>query len=214
MKKGSIQYLMRSTYNLYISELSLMHLNQKDVATLLQSHQPASEKEKKDTKRTIEFVQSTSRFWQRNTLPGHLTASAWVVDMTYCHAVLVHHKKLNQWFQPGGHIENDSDILAAAKREAIEETGIKQLKVASTHIFDIDVHLIPEKKSMPQHWHFDIRFAFLVDVAIQLQVSDESHDVRWVLLTDLTKLNNDASITRMVEKTQRLSHINDSLDKK
>jgi len=187
-----------------------MHLNQKNVLTLLQSHQPTSEKERQDTKQTIEFVQSTSRFWQRDTLPGHITASAWVVDMTYRYAVLVHHKKLNQWFQPGGHIENDIDILAAAKREAMEETGIKQLKVVSNPIFDIDVHSIPANKSMPQHWHFDIRFAFLADAAVQPHVSDESHDVRWVPLEELAQLNNDESIARMAEKTQRLSRVHDN----
>lgn len=184
-----------------------MYLNQENVSTLLQSHQPTSEKEKQDTKRTIEFVQSTSRFWQRDTLPGHITASAWVVDTTHRHTVLVHHKKLNQWFQPGGHIENDTDVLAAAKREAIEETGIRQLQIVSTHIFDIDVHLIPANKSMPQHWHFDIRFAFLANTAVQPHVSDESHDVRWILLEELARLNNDESITRMAEKTQHLSRV-------
>ncbi len=191
-----------------------MYLNQKDVLTLLQSHQPASKKERQDTQRTIEFVQNTSLFWQRNTLYGHITASAWIVDTTYRYAILVHHKKLNQWFQPGGHIENDIDMLAAAKREAIEETGIKQLEIASTPIFDIDVHSIPANKSMPQHWHFDIRFAFLADAAIQPHVSDESHDVRWILLEELTRLNNDESITRMAEKTPLLRNINDSPNNK
>jgi len=181
-----------------------MYLNQNNIVASLQSHQSASEKERKDTKQTIEFVQNTALFWQHDTLPGHITASAWIVDTTYRYAVLVHHKKLNQWFQPGGHIENDIDILAAAKREATEETGIKQLKVASPHIFDIDVHSIPANKSMPQHWHFDIRFAFLADAAVQPHVSDESHDVRWIPLEELARLNNDESIMRMAEKTQRL----------
>jgi len=191
-----------------------MYLNQKDVLTSLQSHHPTSEKERQDTKRTIEFVQNTSRFWQRGTLLGHITASAWVIDTTYRYAVLVHHKKLNQWFQPGGHIENDISILAAAKREAIEETGIKQLEVASTHIFDIDVHSIPENKSMSQHWHFDIRFAFLANAAVQPHVSDESHDVRWIPLEELAQLNNDESITRMAEKTQRLRRVNSNTHNK
>ncbi len=184
-----------------------MYLNQQNVLSLLESHRAISEKEKQDTQKTINFVQSTAQFWQRETLPGHLTASAWIINATYHATILVHHKKLNLWFQPGGHIENDRHLLTAAKREAIEETGITPLDMISNKIFDIDVHSIPENKSVPQHLHFDIRFAFLADTAAQLQVSDESHDVRWISFEKLPEFNNDVSIARMAEKTRRLATI-------
>ena len=61
---------------------------------------------------TIEFVKSTSLPCSRSTLVGHITASAWVLNSDKSSALLIHHKKLDQWFQPGGHIENnDMSIL-------------------------------------------------------------------------------------------------------
>ena len=33
-------------------------------------------------------------------------------------AVLLHHKKLDQWFQPGGHVDGNPNLLESALREA------------------------------------------------------------------------------------------------
>ena len=58
--------------------------------------------------------------------PGaHFTASAVVVDATGERTLLVHHRKSGSWFQPGGHFEpEDASAVAAAEREAREETGL------------------------------------------------------------------------------------------
>jgi 8-oxo-dGTP pyrophosphatase MutT (NUDIX family) len=38
--------------------------------------------------------------------------------------LLVQHKKIGKWLQPGGHIELDEDPLEALWREIEEETGL------------------------------------------------------------------------------------------
>src|SRR4051812_18998386 len=63
----------------------------------------------------------------RANVTGHLTGSALVVDATGERTLLMLHRKLGRWFQPGGHADGDTNLPAVALREAQEETGIADL---------------------------------------------------------------------------------------
>ncbi|HYZ68051.1 MAG TPA: NUDIX domain-containing protein, partial [Mycobacterium sp.] len=66
----------------------------------------------------------------RECVPGHVTASALVVDHTGSSALLTLHPRFGRWLQLGGHCEDtDDDIVAAALREATEESGIEGLVI-------------------------------------------------------------------------------------
>ena len=134
---------------------------------------------------------------------GHVTGSAWIVNREYSRVVLVYHAKLGKWVQPGGHCDGESDVLAVAKREAEEETGLHVTSL-SEDIFDVDVHEIPEYWNTPAHLHFDVRYLLLADDAQRPVCSNESTAVRWVSLDEASTLSGEASITRMIEKTRRL----------
>jgi 8-oxo-dGTP pyrophosphatase MutT (NUDIX family) len=134
---------------------------------------------------------------------GHVTGSAWVVNLDASRVVLVHHAKLNRWVQPGGHCDGETDVLAVALREAQEETGLAVIPLQDG-IFDIDVHLIPEYWNTPEHWHYDVRFLLHADDRVPPQVSSESHAVRWATLQEAEVLNSGESISRMIAKTLRL----------
>lgn len=137
----------------------------------------------------------------RTCLDGHLTASAWIVDPARARTLLTHHRKLDRWLQLGGHVDGNADLAAAALREAREESGLTQLRLVSTEIFDVDRHRIPARGTEPEHWHFDVRFLIEADPAEPLAVSDESKDLAWVRLQEVARLNPDESLARMVRKT-------------
>jgi 8-oxo-dGTP pyrophosphatase MutT (NUDIX family) len=141
------------------------------------------------------------RVYHRDHLPGHVTGSAWVLNTNRTKVLLVHHAKLNRWLQPGGHADGDENVLAVALRELEEETGVKQVRPLVNGIFDIDIHPIPQRKDFPQHDHYDVRFAFIADEREPLLVSEESHDVQWVLMSDLDKFSDGESIHRMAKKS-------------
>ncbi len=54
----------------------------------------------------------------------HFCATAYIIDPETKKILLVKHKDLGRWTQPGGHIEHDEFPEEAAVREAYEETGI------------------------------------------------------------------------------------------
>lgn len=54
----------------------------------------------------------------------HFCASAILIDPESKKILLVHHKKLKKWVQPGGHIEAGENPEDAAIREIYEETGL------------------------------------------------------------------------------------------
>ena len=132
---------------------------------------------------------------------GHVTGSAWIVDAEKKFVLLTHHKKLNRWFQLGGHAEDgETSVLDVAVREAREESGLKSIRLLSPRIFSVDVHLIPPSKNFPAHHHYDIRFLFQADINEPLNISDESNELKWIALDIVHQYNNDASILSMVER--------------
>ena len=161
------------------------------------------------------FIATTSHPWRRATLDGHLTASAWVIDRTRSHAALIHHRKLNLWLQPGGHVEDtDASWRAAAQREVTEETGLARFipQADDAKLFDVDVHAIPARPNEPAHFHYDLRFLFVADVDATVASADhalvtnadEAHDCRWFALTALLNDSSlDASVRRMIELSIR-----------
>lgn len=139
----------------------------------------------------------------RERLAGHLTASAWLVDLSGQRVLLTHHRKLGMWLQLGGHADGDSDMVAVALREAEEESGLPGLSVVPD-IFDIDRHWIPEHKGVPPHWHYDVRYVVWAGEDEAFVVSDESHALAW---RDITGLHEDdaadPSLRRMAGKWLR-----------
>jgi 8-oxo-dGTP pyrophosphatase MutT (NUDIX family) len=140
--------------------------------------------------------------YKRTLTTGHITGSAWIIDENASAVLLVHHKKLNRWLQPGGHADGDENIIKVANKEAWEETGLNSIRLFRNNIFDIDIHQIPEHKGIPAHFHHDIRFIFKADRTERIRVSDESNEVAWVPLEEVNNYaKNNRSIHRMILKT-------------
>ena len=149
--------------------------------------------------RFVNFVREHPRCFERDCWAGHVTGSAWLVNGSRDAVLLTHHKKLDRWLQVGGHSDGVADPLQVAIREAEEESGLA-VEVCDPAIFDVDIHEIPARKSDPSHYHFDVRFALVSSQDDAFRVSDESHALAWVPVSDMGAYTNEVSVVRMAEK--------------
>lgn len=159
------------------------------------------------------FINSESGCFDRSLVIGHITGSAWVVNATGYEVLLTHHRKLDRWLQLGGHADGESDVLGVAMKEAEEESGLTDFTQVGDGIFDIDIHLIPERKGEPAHFHYDVRYVLRANGCLDFTVSEESHDLRWVKLEEVKTLTTESSMMRMVAKwSKQLANTTHSKD--
>lgn len=146
------------------------------------------------------FASSSPDCCRRTHPPGHFTGSAFVVSADGKRTLLMHHRKLDRWLQPGGHADGDGDLRAVALREAVEETGLGDL-VADPVVFDLDRHWIPERKGEPGHWHYDVRFVVRATGDETPVANAESNALRWWAVADLAgDASLDPSLRRMARR--------------
>jgi len=154
--------------------------------------------------RMVALLDGAADCFERTAFPAHFTGSALVVNADGSRALLHHHRKLDRWLQFGGHCDGDEDILRVASREALEESGIADLVVASARPFDLDIHEIPARGGEPVHFHYDVRYMLIAPESAAPVISEESRDLQWFTAGELSELPIDESLRRMIRKWQSI----------
>ena len=176
------------------------------IRQLIASHVPADPGEADHRARMLELAAQPEDVCSRSHfLPGHFTASAFILSPDGRDLLLIEHRRLGRWLQPGGHVDpGDSDLASTARREVREETGVEIGPGESGDGFgllDLDVHAIPARanQSEPAHQHFDVRFLWRAR-SRELHPGAEVRAARWVPLREVTALSTDDSVRRVVAK--------------
>ena len=157
----------------------------------------------------LELVETLENPFSRTQPEAHFTGSALVVDPSIRLTCLVHHRALDRWLQPGGHMDpsDGGRIEHTALREAAEETGCEvDLHPDADRPFDVDVHEIEARGAVPAHLHLDVRFLVVADDPdVAQHREDEAHALSWLTLDEAEEQCDDESITRMLEKVRALA---------
>lgn len=177
--------------------------------TLYQSlghHLPWDAQEERDRQRMIDLLVCYETCFSRTHFdPGHFTASGFLLAPDRSGLLLIHHKKLNRWLQPGGHaLPGEEDPMIVVRREIQEETGIVDLELITPEPFDLDIHRIPPKGGDPAHEHFDVRYLFIVTEPGKIRrCNEETNAILWFGWEQLAKTELDPGIDRVIQKIHR-----------
>jgi 8-oxo-dGTP pyrophosphatase MutT (NUDIX family) len=145
----------------------------------------------------LAFLDARPDACARECRPGHVTASALVLDDTGSRVLLTLHPRLGRWVQLGGHCEDgDPDIVAAARREASEESGIANLRV-DPGLAAVHVHPVTCSLGVPTR-HLDLQFIAHAPAGARIGISDESVDLRWWPINALPA-SADAALVHLVD---------------
>jgi 8-oxo-dGTP pyrophosphatase MutT (NUDIX family) len=147
----------------------------------------------------------TAPFSRAQYVPGHITASCFIIDPGSQRLLLHHHRRLDRWLQMGGHVEDGESAKDAALREAAEESGLRDLVMVSESVVDIDVHEIPPWKGEPGHSHFDVRYIARTSHPESIMIDRaESNELGWVDLDRAIPLMNEEASTRVILKIRKV----------
>jgi 8-oxo-dGTP pyrophosphatase MutT (NUDIX family) len=178
------------------------------LAEALRRHEPHDGDEARDRERILDFVGRHPDPFNRRIEEGHLTGSAIVVSASGMRVLLLHHRKLDRWLQPGGHADpGETTGEAVALREAFEETGLHGLALHpdAPRPLDVDVHDIPAREGEPTHEHLDLRYLVVAPPGAALSPQlGELHALRWVEWDEADILGPDHGLRRALGKARTL----------
>ena len=142
------------------------------IADSIEALTPVDEREAASITATLERLRWPIDPFDEFAHDHHVTASAFVVSKR---GVILHrHRRLGIWVQPGGHVDAGEDVLAAALRETLEETGLVARHRRPPLLFHVDVHPGPRG-----HTHYDLRYVLIAPPVEPAPPPGESPDVHW-----------------------------------
>ena len=140
---------------------------------------------------------------KKEVLPGERQFTASIILVTNespKKVLLIHHKKLDVWLQPGGHVEPFETLVAAAVRECAEETGIdiSSLLAPGEKVDDYAYPMpvpqfileekIPPYGDQPEHFHVDCIYVVHLPQQSVRHQTEESHNIGWFSLEEALQL--------------------------
>jgi 8-oxo-dGTP pyrophosphatase MutT (NUDIX family) len=168
------------------------------VRTAVVNRAPIDDAEARSIERTLAELGRLSDPFSEDADPGHITGSAIVVGPRG--VVLLKHKRLGLWLQPGGHVDPGETPWDGALREAREETGLDVAFVAE-HLGDdgvpelihVDVH--PGGRG---HTHLDLRYLVDGGDADPDPPAGESQEIAWFDWADAIEQASDERLTALL----------------
>lgn len=123
----------------------------------------------------------------------HFCVSVYVYNENEQKVLLVKHKKMGLWVQPGGHVEKDESMEEAAVREVFEETGLTVELLGKRVPRECDYILpLAIQKNIVKDDHVHMDFVYVAKVTGNnelVQNVEETDGIKWYSLNEINDSN-------------------------
>jgi len=172
---------------------------------MLAGYRPQGQAEAADVARVRALAETAQDPWLRS-LPLHVTASALIVHPASGRMLLRWHQRQQAWLQVGGHADpGESDPLAIALREAVEETGLADLVPwPDAQIRQVVIVSVPAGRGEPAHEHADVRFVLATRTPASARPEVPEAPLRWLSPEAAHETTSEANLRDLLTQVQRL----------
>ncbi len=183
----------------------------------IERYHPYNEQEEHDKEVILDYLRHHKDAFFRSNQIAHMTASAWIVNAARSKVLMVYHRIYDSWSWTGGHADGDEDLLAVARRESREETGLKEVRPLSEEIYSLEVLTVDghEKRGqyVPSHLHLNITYLMEADEDEELRIcEDENSGVKWFELDEALRASTEPWFVERIYKklNDKLKRIDNS----
>lgn len=172
----------------------------------IRDYSPVNEQEASEKRVILEYIEKfPGTILLRENEFAHLTSSGFIMNETLDKVLMVHHNIYKTWAWTGGHADGDADLLYVAIKEAIEETGVKNIRplvdtIASLDILPVWGH-VKKGQYIPTHMHLSVAYILIADEREALEINpEENSGVMWIPVKKLEEYCNEPQIVTIYHK--------------
>lgn len=136
---------------------------------------------------------------------AHITASVLILNPDFTKVLMAYHNIYQSWAWTGGHADGEEDLFYVAKKEAMEETGIKNFVPLTDNIVSIEIlpvygH-IKRGKYVSAHLHLNVTYVLIVEESEEVHNKpDENKGVMWIKIDELEKYSSEEEMIPVYKK--------------
>lgn len=176
-----------------------------DIRSELERFVPFNEQEASDRRIMLDAIDKYDDIFLRSNELAHFTASAWIVNPERTHVLMAYHKIFDEWAWTGGHADGERDLLAVARREVEEETGVSNVKLLSDGIYAVETVPVDfhyrRGVFVSSHLHLDVCYLFEAPNDASLRANElENTGVKWIPVEDAVAQTKEAKMIPVYEK--------------
>ena len=151
---------------------------------VLEAYRPDCPQEEADRALMLRAMERHNDLLGRENPVMHFTASSWIVSPARDRVLMVYHALYRSWSWTGGHADGEEDLRAVAVKEAMEETGLAEvrpliLEPLSLELLSVAAH-VKRGRHVSAHLHLNLTYLLEADPAAPLRSAPgETIAVAW-----------------------------------